>query len=390
MLQTVRYLFSMMLIVFAVNFNTNAGSYFTGELDFYGHEVQLGYDLRISSLELNELDQSSLEYKASVLRNNNLKRTAFELKQLKKAFGLDDIGLTLLVNQFIENTFGEKKDNESVFVKYLILKQLGYDVILTRTGKKLNCMANLSFNPGRYLYIQYNRKTYKDLDFTKRSSGGKHFIFMDDSRSYRTFSQNPMVLPRINAITSARDIEFRHGGVNYEIETVSNKSLIDYLKDLPMHGLGNMYTKQSMSNEMKGSLIKYLKRMTQHMTKAEKAHFLLAFVQQVVPYGSDYSKYGEERYYYPEQTVMAKTADCEDKTFLLSYLAKEVAGVSSVALYFEHDEHLSIGLQIPNYEDSYSFKYAGKSYVACEPTAQLPRLGYSGISLKRVTKVTPL
>ena len=385
-----RYLISLVLVVFAVNFNTNAGSYFTGELDFYGHEVKLGYDLRLSSLELKALDQSSLEYKANSLRNNNLKRTAYELKQLKKAFGLDDIGLTLLVNKFIENTFTEKKENEGVFVKYLLLKEIGYDVILSRTGKQLNCLANLSFNPGRYLYISYNRKTYKDLDFTKRNSGGKHFIFMDQSKAYRTFSQNPLVLPRINAIQSSREISFKHGGINYEIETISNNSLIYYLQDLPMHGLGNMYTKQSMSHEMKASLIKYLKRMTQHMSSAQKAHFLLAFVQQVVPYGSDYTKYGEERYYYPEQTVMAKTADCEDKTFLLSYLAKEVAGISSVALYFEHDEHLSIGLQIPNYEDSYSFKYAGKHYVACEPTAQLPRLGYSGIDLKRVTKVTPL
>ena len=157
-----------------------------------------------------------------------------------------------------------------------------------------------------------------------------------------------------------------------------------------MYDIGSEYTRLSMSSEMKSSLIAYLKRETSSLSKVEQLKFLLAFVQQAVPYGSDYTKYGEERYYYPEQTIMAATADCEDKTFLLAYLAREISGVESVALYFENDEHLSIGLKIPGYEDSYSFKYKGAYYVACEPTAQTARLGKSAIDLSRVTKVTPL
>ena len=123
------------------------------------------------------------------------------------------------------------------------------------------------------------------------------------------------------------------------------------------------------------------------MNPSQKAHFLLAFVQQVVPYGSDYTKIRRRSDIITQnRPSCSTTADCEDKTFLLASLVREIAGLESVALFYEKDEHLSIGIEIPDYEDAYSFKYKGKRYVACEPTANLPRLGRAGIPLERVTR----
>ena len=385
-----RYWILALFALFAVNLDINAGSYVTGTSQFYGHSVKIGYDYQIRDLQLRSLNQSSLYQVVEGLRNANLSRTTQELKRLQTSYQLDDVGLTLLIDRFLESSMLEERKNERTLVKYVLLKDMGYDVLLTRSSGQLNCLANLSFEPGRYLYINYNRKVYKDLDFSKRRQSGKHFIFMDQKRAYTSLKRNPLQLPRLNAIKKSKAISFEHQGESHELQARSNQSLLMYLDDLPMHDIGNEYSRQAMSLDMEQSLITYLKQHTRGMNKAQKAHFLLAFVQQVVPYGSDYTKYGEEKYYYPEQTIMARTADCEDKTFLLAYLAREVAGIASVALYFEKDEHLSIGLQIPDFDDAYSFKYKGKAYVACEPTSNLPRLGKSGISLHRVTKVTEL
>ena len=157
-----------------------------------------------------------------------------------------------------------------------------------------------------------------------------------------------------------------------------------------MFDVGKQFTRLGVSEDLETSVVDYLKEQVVGMDMAEASRFLLAFVQQSTAYGSDYEKYGEERFYYPEETVMAATADCEDKAMLLAYLTKEILNLNSVSLYFENDEHLSVALEIPGYTPSGSFTYHGQTYVPCEPTAKYPHLGYSQFELRRVTKITAL
>jgi hypothetical protein len=141
---------------------------------------------------------------------------------------------------------------------------------------------------------------------------------------------------------------------------------------------------------MDETVVDYLRAQVEDRGVKDQVKFILAFVQQVVPYGSDYDKYGEERFYYPEETIMAKTADCEDKAMLMAYLTKEIVGLNTIALYFQKDEHLSLGIEIPGYNPSGSFGYKGKTYVSCEPTASYPRLTQSQFDLRRIDEVIEL
>lgn len=390
MLKYLRIYIVAFMMIFVINTDINAGAEANARVDFYGHNLHMVYDHSFSSLKLSRLDQQELAVQASTFRNNSLKHAAGWINEHRKDYDLDDMGVNIFLDKFVDQQFSKERKNEKTFIKYLILKELGYDVILTRTASQLNCLGNLSFTPGRYIFINYNNKVYKDLDFKKRNQSGKHFIFMDKLKTYKTLSRNVLNLPKINAKKKAKDLHFRYNGTDYDVSAEANESIVEFLGDLPMYKIGKEYTQLRVSSELNRTLMSYLRQQTTDMTQVEKAQFLLAFVQQAIPYGSDYTKYGEERYYYPEQTITAATADCEDKTFLYSYLLKRIAGLNTVALYYELDEHLSIGIEIPNYSDSYSFKYDGKFYIACEPTAQNPRLGYSAFDLNRVTKVTPL
>lgn len=385
-----RWFISFVLLVIGTNTNINAGSESMAQVQFYGHEVSVPVDFALTRLNLTQLNQESVSNLFNESRNFHLNASVNKLNTVREDLKLDDLGMTLLVDALAKAQYPASKTNESVFLKYLLLKQLGYDVLLTRHQNKLNCLGNLSFRPARYLYIQYNGITYIDLDFKKRETVNQHFIFKDNLRTYRTISRNPLVTPRLNAQKEERSLFFRFGMDTFNVQVRSNRSLMDYLEDLPMFKLGKDYSRTGMSSDMQETLIPYLKEHTAGMTKADQVKFLLAFVQQSISYGSDYTKYGEERYYYPEQTLMAATADCEDKTFLLSYLLKRVANLSSVALLFENDQHLSLAVEIPHTEDALAFNYKGKSYLACEPTANSPRLGFSAFSLKRVTEVIQL
>ena len=388
MLKTIHITF-LLVFTFTVA-NINAGSAINQPFDFYGHTVTTQSDQYLFNLRLVALNQKEISQKLALLRSGSISSTAKSLKRSGTFYNLDDVGLSLLIDKYSQKVAGENRKNEKNFIKYALLKELGYDVLLTRTNGTLNCLGNTSFKPGRYIYINYANKVYKDLDFTNRKNYPKHLIFMDDKLTYKVISKNSLIQPKINANLSSKSIQVNFGFQTHSYQALSNASLTEYLGDLPLFNVGYSFTRIALSKEINRSLISNLKRTVDTLPKIEAVKYLLAFTQQVSPYGSDYDKYGEERYYYPEQTIMAKTADCEDKAMLLSYLAKRLLNINSVALYFENDEHLSLALEIPGYNAPNSFIYKNKRYVSCEPTAKYPKLGQSQFSLQRVTDVIPL
>ncbi len=365
----------------------DAGSAYTHIIDFYGHPLTVSYDPQLSALKFRKWDQAEISRNLSVFRNSNLSISVNNLKRHIALFKLDGTATTILVDKYARQISKANDQNTSTFIKYLFLKELNYDVILTKTGTEFNCMGNLNFTPGRYIFIKYANKTYKDLDYANRKNKGKHLIFRDKKITTERISHRTLSIPLVNAKLKSREVSFIVAGDTFMTEVKSNGSMTEFLGDLPMFAVGKFITDVPLSAEMDSSLMTYLKQHVKGRELIDQVKFLLAFVQQVVPYGSDYDKYGEERFYYPEETIMSTTSDCEDKAMLMSYLAHNILGLKSVGLFFKQDEHLSLGIEIPGYAPHGSFNYAGKTYVSCEPTAPSPRIPQSQFSLQRVDEV---
>ncbi|MGB1038217.1 MAG: hypothetical protein ACPGYY_06175 [Bacteroidia bacterium] len=370
--------------------NINAGASLFGTVDFYGHSTPYTFGQALLNLRLHSLTQSEISENLVQYRNANLSKSTSAISRQVDLYNLDDAGTVLLVNKIAQNLAKSTKGNRVHFIKYLLLKELGYDVILTRTGRDLNCLGNLAFTPGRYIYINYAGKTYKDVDFAKRTSSGQHLIYRDSHKTSKRIKRNIYNVPRVNANKRNKEINFSFGVEKHNLKAISNASLTEFLADLPMFEVGREFTQLRVSRETDTSVIQYLKDQVADRETVDAVRFLLAFVQQVSPYGSDFEKYGEERFYYPEETIMSTSADCEDKAILLAFLTKKILNIESKGLFFENDEHLSLAIQIPEYKHSASFIYQGETYVSCEPTAQYPRLGHSQFNLKRVTKIIDL
>jgi hypothetical protein len=380
----------LLTILCTVILNINAGSSYVSTVDFYGHPLTVSYDQQLTTLQFSKMDQAEIDRNLSMFRNTNLNNSIISINKHVENYKLDDAGTLLFIDKYATKVSGSSNKNAHTFIKYILLKELDYDVILTKTGTRLNCMGNLSFTPGRYIYIMYGNKNYKDLDFKNRKNYGQHLVYKDKKRSTKQIARNLFSTPRVNANQKSKALYFAYGLEKFEIQAQSNASITEFLGDLPMFEVGHEFTDLRMSNEMQNSVVSSLREKVAGRDKVDQVKLLLAFVQQVVPYGSDYAKFGEERFYYPEETIMATTADCEDKALLLSYLCKEILGFKTVGLFFKKDEHISLGIEIPGYTPSGSFRYAGKTYVSCEPTARFPHLTYSEFSLQRIDQVIDL
>lgn len=387
-----RYIAAIGLLI--VSFGQQTEATLDGHVNYrvYGHLFETPLNQDISEIKIGQLTQKEFDRIVPFIRSKKIEITANNLRKAALEYNLDDLGLTILVKKFTTNVYAESQDiNAAVLLQYLILKSLDFDVILTRSNNNLNCLGNLSFAPGAFTYIQYANRNYVDLDYNKKNpASGQHLIFQDGAKTYKTIQRNLLNPVKFNALTKSKDISMQFRGIDYHFSAISNQSYLEYLNDLPMFNLGKDYSRMRFSNLLQNSLMDGLKIAIEDMSTIEASRFLLHFVQNVVPYGDDFSKYGGERYYYPEETVMSVSADCEDKTFLLAYLCRELLKIETVGLFFKEDKHIAIALLIPDYAPTGSFGHNGKTYVPCEPTGKIARLGYAAIDLKRVTEVIPL
>ena len=146
---------SLTITLIAIVANINASSALATLVDFYGHKVRITFDKRLSSLRFYTYDQREIDIKLDYYRNANLTTSAYNLRKNKLYYQLDGAATTILADKYATKITKSKNSNQQVFVKYLMMKELGFDVILTKTGTKLNCLGNLSFTPGRYIFIRY-------------------------------------------------------------------------------------------------------------------------------------------------------------------------------------------------------------------------------------------
>ena len=119
----------------------------------------------------------------------------------------------------------------------------------------------------------------------------------------------------------------------------------------------------------------------------ETVEYILAFVQSI-PYVLDEDIGYEEYPYYPVETLVNGSGDCEDTAILFSSIAREL-DYGVVILLFAEDEHKASGIEISqdfidNWQHDYPLTYytanSGNKYAYCETTAT----GY-GIGQKPTT-----
>jgi hypothetical protein len=358
------------------------------EIDFYGHLIHFN-DHEPNEYRLDPLSYSKLEEFDKRLDHKFIEDLAIELTAKKTEYNLDDIGLLKLLDLRIGRSYEDH--NRQTFLKWKVLRNMGYDVLLVYAKGVLDCFGSMNVNPLEVVYIHRFGNRYNNLNFTDRTVYGKRSVYPSGYPGLGEklkFDMN--TIPRINRHKSKRDIRFTYNQVHYSISARGNRSLMEYYNDLPQLDFSSNYIQPGFSPDAQSSVISELRRITSKMSKRESIGLLLTFVQSAFAYKPDFESQGREKYNFPEETLFATYSDCEDRSLLLAGLVREILDLNSVALYFEDDKHMSLAIEMEEYTNGFSFIFDKKLFVACEPTGRSYRFGQSAYSLERITKVYKL
>ena len=338
------------------------------QVGFYGNEA--AFDVPASWLSTPALPENSdhLKMESRLVKWGSQASLTAQLDKLKSDWLLDDYAAALLLRSLALQCQGNTQD--AVLMSWYLLRQAGYDAILGFASGQPRVYLRLAFLTEGTLFVPWMGKRYTLFHTISGAWRGTERVFLSPSEP-QTLAQavffRPGVAPRLGTAQAWRSIRFTHGNREYALSLPYRKQWVAYLDDLPVISLGPLFVQGVLSSDARRIASDSLRRWAGGMTRMQQLHLLLSMVQQGFSYRRDRDYLPFDKHNFPEQTLAAAYADCEDKAVLFLSLARDAFRIKGQLLYNETAEHVAAAVELPAQSPGASFSQQGIAYLICEP-----------------------
>lgn len=295
----------------------------------------------------------------------------------KKKYALDDWLFYQLIRRTAEQLYPKRKNFEYYTIsKWLLLVQSGYNAKLAFINEKLLLYVQSNDNIYDIPLFNLNDKQFVCLnihDFAKINFKESELkkVNIEVANADKSFSY------KINKIPDFKEKYINEKEVFFKYHKRMNSFKISI--DVQMEILFNNYPAVDfdyyfnipISTNTYNSLIPFLKDAVKKMSQKNGVDFLMHFTRNAFLYETDQQNFGTEKRLSPEQTLMNKYSDCDDRVSLFYYLVKEIYNLPMIVLLYPTHVTMAVELAKPI---GNPIEYKGRKFTFCEPTPQKDNL----------------
>ncbi len=284
-------------------------------------------------------------------------------KAYQKLFQLSDWGVYSMIKEVAKKNFDQVND-QNLFIWFQLV-QLGYDARIMHGGQEI--VVTLPFDEMIYesTFFEQNGKRYFVLD---RKIKAQLYTYQHQHES----AQRQLNLKNFKKTIypeqwSNRVFEFSFNGMKRRVELPFVKYRVDFSGTIPQTELGYYFQEPlpaQLSAQIHGVLDPLMKGLA---TDRERVRFLYAMICQGIPYQTDQQQFKREKFCLPEEVLLYPYADCEDRTFLLNALIREMTHLKTVGLNYPGHVAMAVLLNEVDARDDLII-VDGLKYVFCDPT----------------------
>ena len=291
---------------------------------------------------------------------------------IREEFSLCDWGYLLLTEEVSKVVYDNEEEADSrVALQAFLMNQTGYKIRLGRDERdKLHLFVA---SADRILDRSYWCKD--DSYYYIADDSGVDIIYFSIGlfpyeKELRMRMDNAMTLG--GEQSPSRMLQsLLHKEVKADVSVDMN--LMSFYEDYPIPYIGSdtstawyFYANTPISQSVKDMLYPGLETSIKGKTKVEAVQVLLNFVQTAFKYKTDAEIWGEERYFFPEETLYYQYCDCEDRAILFSRIVRDLLGLDVLLVYYPN--HLATAVHIPEDCPGDKLIYNGDKYVICDPS----------------------
>ena len=334
----------------------------------------LGLSFQLPELEAwdNPIDVPSNDVIADTWAQNvtSIHQASLALEHYANEYDLPDWAL-ISVTDIYAKQLSNNSDNNSQFIVWALLLDMGYDVrlgydnsdifLLIPSQQKIFSKKSITSNGVTY-YTLIGKQPMKSLYTYQQDSG--------DKKSFDFSFSKPLVSTQL----SSQKHTLKDNKNDTELSYFVYSQLNDYYRHHPQLEF-SWYFKAHPTSANYLSLVDQLKQELNDKPQKVQVQTILSLIQFGFEYELDVDQWGEEYYAAPMHTLMLRAADCEDRAFLFSFLIEEVVGLKTVGLHYPG--HLASAVAFDS-NSGVSGKYVtheGVKYYVTDPTYIGARIG---------------
>ncbi len=361
------------LIVFLIPLQGRAVEKDVLQFDFYGHTVTIPFDATLNIRYTTTPSGESIRSFYDAINRGHYRPVINALLAFKKQYELNDWFYYQLIRKTAEQV-APKADNYPRYTlyKWFLLGKSGYDTQLGLCKDQLIFYVYSNDNLYDIPYYVHDGKQYVCLnkhDYTTLNlltdpiyPAGISIPEGKIAFSYKV-TQMPDFTP---GDYSEKDLDFSYNNKQYHFKLKVNPQVENIFNNYPVVDYEE-YFNIPLSKETYGSLIPALKKNTAGMHQRQGVDYLMRFTRNSFLYEDDKKNFGKEKRLSPEQTLLYKYSDCDDRAALFFYLVKEIYNLPMIAVVYPTHVTIAVGFDKPI---GNTIEYNGRKYSVCEPTPQ--------------------
>jgi len=337
----------------------------------------------------NYLSQKSVAEFYEKMESSQYQSLIGKLLNYKEKYELNDWIYYQLIRKTAQQISpkAENYDRYTLY-KWFLLTKSGYDarlgvgsnrlIFYVRNNENIDDIPFFIEDGHKYMCLNYH--DYGAIDFVKEQIVPVNIRVPEANMA---FSYKVTRMPDFKPESyTKKDLNFEYGERTYHFQVKLNPAVESIFANYPGVDFES-YFNIPLSSETYSSLIPTLRKNVQGMNQKKGVDYLMRFTRYAFLYQNDDSNFGKEKRLSPEQTLLSKYSDCDDRAALFFYLVREIYDLPMIALLYP--THISMAVQF-NKPMSSSIIYKGGKYSVCESTPQEQNLkiGQIASSLKNV------
>lgn len=341
-------------------------------LDCFGEVLNYNFSPAITIDDKPPVNENGIVEYCKRINDSDFKDLIFKLQDFKSRANLDDWLYYQIIRRAADQ-LAPKSENYTLYTiyKWKLLSLSGFDAILTYADGKIlfyvRSFENIYNIPirqeGDKTYVCLNYHDYGKIDFTSESFQKLELstIGADFAFSYKVNS-----IPNLKKVYKEKELSFTYNHTEYSFKIKLNPDIASFFKNYPSTDYEKHFN-IPLSQETYASIIPLLRKYVKGLSPKDGVDFLMHFTRYSFLFEPDTKKYGNEKIFSPEMTLLSETSDCEDRVSLFYCLVKEIYDLPMIIVVYP--KHVSIAV---HFDKSFgeTIDYNGRKFTICEPTPQ--------------------
>lgn len=318
-------------------------------------------------IALHHTDGDALAKAWEFISTDEYDNLLYDCVNNKDNFRLCDWAYFELIEILCKKMYGDS--NEATFLQAYILAQTGYAMRLAKdnASDRLHVLVGSNYQIYERRYFRLNGTNFYPLVPSQTDlyicSG-----YFENEQPF-TLDINPEQGLKQNSST----MKTRTSSMNVNASCTINLNAINFYNTYPSGQFNDdfgtrwaVYANAPMEECVRQSLYPTLKQAIRGVPEAQAVSKLLNWVQTAFEYEYDDKVWGQDRAFFPSESLYYPYCDCEDRSILFSRIVRDLLNLDVVLLYYPG--HLATAVAFHQDVKGDYIILDGRKYIVCDPT----------------------